>query len=346
MDGSICLSRSERKTALSIYRGGGDARVARRAHVLLLLEGNWSYRQIMEALLCGSDFVATVKQRFLEAGFEAALAEPDDQRRPIPYWQVAILGWLEHKTPQDFGYFRSRWTCQLLAGVLWEEHGLRIGDEAIRRRLHELGFAWRRPRPVVGPTDPEYAVKLGRIKRLLRTLPAQEVAVFQDEVDVHLNPQIGCAWMPVGQQATVATPGNNVKRHLAGSLVWQTGTLLVSEPAKRRNAELFLAHLDDLRRRLRTFKRIHVICDNAPFHDCQRVRRYLAQWAHRIQLHYLPKYAPETNPIERVWWHLHETITCNHRCRNIEELLDLTYHWLETKNNYYLDMRNTFALAA
>ena len=73
MDGSIRLSGSERKTALSIYRGGGDARVARRAHVLLLLDRNWSYRQIMEALLCAGDFVAAVKQRFLEAGFDAAL---------------------------------------------------------------------------------------------------------------------------------------------------------------------------------------------------------------------------------------------------------------------------------
>ena len=199
---------------------------------------------------------------------------------------------------------------------------------------------------MVGPTDPEYSVKLGRIKRLLRTLPADEVAVFQDEVDVHLNPKIGRAWMPVGQQATVETPGNNVKRHVAGSVVWRTGTLLVSEPAKRRNAELFVAHLDDLRRRLRGFKRIHVICDNAPFHDCKRVSKYLDRWGHRIVVHFLPKYAPETNPIERVWWHLHEVITRNHRCRSIDELIDLTYDWFETNNNHFLDMRHTFALAA
>ena len=55
--------------------------------------------------------------------------------------------------------------------------------------------------------------------------------------------------------------------------MWRTGRLLVSEPAKRGNAELFVAHLDDLRCRLRGFKRIHVICDNASFHDCKRVRR-------------------------------------------------------------------------
>jgi transposase len=89
-----------------------------------------------------------------------------------------------------------------------------------------------------------------------------------------------------------------------------------------------------------------VICDNASFHDCRRVREYFEQWGHRIQLHFLPKYAPETNPIERVWWHLHETITRNHRCRSIEELLGEAYEWFETNNNHFLDMRHTFALAA
>lgn len=345
MEGSIRLSASERKTVLSVYRGTGDARVARRAHVLLLLDGDWSYREIMEALFCSSDLVATVKRRFLDAGVEAALAEPNVES-VIPYWKVAVVGWVQHTTPRDFGFFRSRWSCELLARMLEEQQGVELGGEAVRRALHELGFAWRRPRPVVGLADPEYNAKLGRIKRLLETLPEDEVAVFQDEVDVHLNPKIGCAWMPVGEQATVETPGNNVKRHVAGSLVWRTGTLLVSPPAKRRNAELFLAHLDDLRRRLRGYRRIHVICDNASFHDCRRVREYLQQWGHRIQLHFLPKYAPETNPIERVWWHLHDTITRNHRCRSIEELLGEAYDWFETNNNHFLDMRHSFALAA
>jgi hypothetical protein len=85
-----------------------------------------------------------------------------------------------------------------------------------------LGFVWRRPRPVVGPVDPDHVQKLARIQELLRTLASNETAVFQAEVDLHLNPNIGACWMPKGQQAEVATPGNNVKRHVAGSLVWVT----------------------------------------------------------------------------------------------------------------------------
>jgi putative transposase len=345
MEGSIRLTAGERKRALQVYRGAGDARMARRAHIVLLLADGCSYREIMEIDYCGCDLVTAVKRRFLEGGLMAALAEPTADA-PIPFWQIAVAGWVMHKTPRDFGYFRSRWTCELLARQLRQEYDIRLSGEAVRRALHELGFAWRRPRPVLGPTDPQYEAKLRRIKRLLATLPEEEVAVFQDEVDVHLNPKIGSCWMIRGEQATVETPGNNVKRHLAGSLIWRTGTLLVSPPGKRRNAQLFLAHLDDLRRRLRAYRTIHVICDNAAFHNCRAVHEYVARWGHRIVLHFLPTYAPETNPIERVWWHLHETITRNHRCRSIEELLDLAYDWFTTNNNHYYDMRNTFALAA
>ena len=40
--------------------------------------------------------------------------------------------------------------------------------------------------------------------------------MFQDEVDLNLNPDIGCMWMPRGEQAEVVTPGTNVKRYLCG----------------------------------------------------------------------------------------------------------------------------------
>jgi hypothetical protein len=46
------------------------------------------------------------------------------------------------------------------------------------------------PRPVVGPTDPEYFENLHHIQDLLAALPGDEVAVFQDEVDVDLNSKI------------------------------------------------------------------------------------------------------------------------------------------------------------
>ena len=130
-----------------------------------------------------------------------------------------------------------------------------------------------------------------------------------------------------------------VKRYLSGSMSWRSGGLVVTHGAGR-NAELFVRHLEDLRRRFRRYRVVHVICDNARFHTPQgslAVRRYLAEHGDRIVLHYLPTRSPQDNPIERVWWHLHEQITRNHCCQDIEELVKLTMAWLDEHRAFKIE---------
>jgi transposase len=346
MDGSIEMSAEQRKVLLAAYRWGKDVRAARRAHMVLLVAEGWSYREVRAITFASFDLIRDCVLSFQEGGSAAVLKEDQEQAAIVPRWLLTVQRWLQTRTPQDFGYFRSRWSCAALAETLAWETGTRLSGESVRRGLVRLGWVWRRPRPVVGPTDPQYDQKIQALRDLLATLPENETALFQDEVDVNLNPKIGSCWKQRGQQAEVVTPGNNEKRHVAGSLHWRTGTLLVSQPGKHRNTELFLEHLDDLRRSLRSYHKIHVICDNAAFHQSRAVKRYLDHWRDRIEIHFLPKYAPESNPVERVWWHFHETITRNHRCRSLQEPLDLSYDWFEQARGHYFEMRKIFPLAA
>lgn len=344
MDGSIAVSPQQREALLRLVQRGPDLAASRRAQVVLLLAAGWSHRDIRAIAFVSFGLIADAADRYRRGG-EAALRE---QPAPAghPGWLGDVAGWLTEQSPEDFGYFRTRWSCETLAEVLAWEKGVRVSAETIRRGLRAAGFVWRRPRPVLGRTDPEYDRKLGAIRDLLRDLPEDEAAVFQDEVDVHLNPKVGSCWMPRGEQGRVVTPGDNIKRHVAGSLVWRTGARLLSPAGARRNADLFVAHLDDLRRRLRGSRVIHVICDNASFHNCCQVRAYLATWGHRVRLHYLPKYAPEANPIERSWWRMHEVLTRNHRCADIEQLLANVYAWAEVQRCFFTRTLAEYANAA
>jgi len=329
MDGSIRLSPADRQAVLdSVQRGGGDHRAARRAHVLLLLADGHSGRSVTAVLYCSVELVAEVRRAFRAGGVAAALNDRPAVR-PIPRWWASVLAWVLGRTPGAFGFRRSRWSCGTLAAAVRERLGVRVGRETVRKALHDLGLAWRRPRPVVGPADPEHDRKMRAIRRLLAALPADEVAVFQDEVQLDLNPKIGSAWMLRGLQAEVVTPGDNDRRHLAASVVAGTGTLVVSRPTRRRNADQFLAHLADLCTRLRRWRVIHVICDNAAFHKSRAVRRWVDERGGRVVLHYLPTRAPEENPVERVFWRLHEAVTRNHRCRTIDALVRRAVDWLE-----------------
>lgn len=341
MDGSIHLRASERKTLLGIVKTAATHEQRLRAHVLLLLADDWPWTAIAAVLFTSSSTINRWRRRFLADGLSAVVDAPG-RRRPSwlhGLWISLVFRWVTTRTPRDFGCLRSRWTCGTVVMLLQVDWGVRVGRETVRRWLHQKDLVSRRPRPVLKPKDPQRSVKLRKIRALLRDLPRQEIAVFQDEVDINTNPKIGSMWMRRGQQAHVETPGTNTKRYLAGSLNWRTGELILTE-GDRRNADLFLAHLDELRRRYRRYRVIHVICDNARFHKPEQTRRvnaYMERWGHRIQLHFLPTYAPETNPIERVWWHLHEEITRNHRCRNIDELLDLVFDWLRVGSTFAVE---------
>jgi transposase len=340
MDGSIRLREEERNDLLDHYRRSPDPAVRLRAHIVLLLADGWAWAAISLALFTSSSTIRRWQLHFQEGGIDALLGRRRGRRSAwTNWWAVLVTGWVLHMTPRDFGFYRSRWTCATLAIVIEERHGVRVSAETVRRRLHEQDLVWRRPRPVLGPRDPDREAKLRALQALLAQLPDDEVAVFEDEVDVNTNPKIGSMWMQCGVQAKVRTPGNNDKRYLAGSLNWRTGQMIVTLGA-RRDSVLFERHLEDLRRRLRRYRVIHVICDNARFHKpehCRRIAAYLKQWGHRIVLHFLPTYAPETNPIERVWWHLHEEITRNHRCRDMQELLDLVFVWLENRSPFAIE---------
>jgi len=329
MDGSIRLSPADRKAVLDlVQRGGGSHRAVRRAHVLLLLADGSSGPSAMAVVYCSSDLVAEVRRSFHTGGLAAVLNDRPASR-PIPRWWASVLAWVLGRPPGAFGFRRSRWSCGALATAVRERLGVRVGRETIRKVLHDLGLAWRRPRPVVGPADPDHAAKMRAIRALLASLPPDQVAVFQDEVQLDLNPKIGSAWMLKGFQAEVVTPGDNDRRHVAVSVLAGSGTLVVSRPTRRRNAAQFLAHLADLCGRLRRYRVIHVICDNAAFHKSRAVQRWVEGKAGRVVLHYLPTRAPEENPVERVFWRLHEAVTRNHRCRTIEALVRRAVDWLE-----------------
>ena len=335
MTTSIASLNRQRKALLYLYRRHPEPEVRHRAHLLLLLADGHTWQTIATVLYTSSSTIARWQQRFDDGGL-LALAGQRPGRRPClwSYWAGVAVRWVTQQTPRAFGFLRSRWTCTLVVVLLWRWYQLAVSRETVRRWLHQADLVWRRPRPVVHRPDPLRQAKLQALRRLLVNLPTNETAVFEDEVDINLNPEIGSMWMRRGQQAEVETPGDNQKRYLAGSMNWRTGRLLVTEGTKRDGA-LFVRHLEDLRQRLRRYRVIHVICDNARFHQaakCKRLQAYLQRWGHRMRLHYLPTYAPETNPIERLWWHLHDEITRNHCCRSLDELLALVFRWLENRN--------------
>jgi transposase len=336
----LSLTSTQRDELLTIYRKETDPELRFHAHIILLLAEGYAWDAIEAVLFCSSRTIDRWKKRFDSEGVEGLTGRK--RGRPFRFgaaWLAVVVTWVIRQTPRDFGFLRSRWACATVALLLREKYDLTVSRETVRRWLHRGNLVYRRPRPVLGPSDPERQAKLDQLRTLLAGLPDDETVLWQDEVEVHTNPKIGRMWMFKGQQAEVETPGTNKKRYLSGSIHWRTGAVFLTEaaPKQGRNAALFVRHLEDLRRRLRRYRKIHVICDNAKGHTGLEVIEYLWKHEGRIEVHLLPNYAPDLNPIERVWWVLHEHITRNHRCKSLEELLELVFAWLEEQTPFTVE---------
>ncbi len=142
---------------------------------------------------------------------------------------------------------------------------------------------------------------------------------YPDEVDIDLNPKIGADWMPKGHQKRIATPGQNQKYYLDGALHSGTGRVhYVSGSSK--SSDLFISLLDALHRTYRRAKTITLVVDNDIIHKSRKVERWLGKNT-KFRLLFLPTYSPWLNRIERLRLPFHETITRNHQCRYLWQLL-------------------------
>ena len=330
------LSRRERRMVRSYAKGSPDAGLRCRCKVVLsLVQGN-SPAKIAQSELASESQVYRVGKRFLEEKL-AGLADrrEDNGDSQVTWHYESQLCEVVAGSPQDYGYRRPTWTQELLIKVLKKRTKVSISVTTMSRLLRRLGIRLGRPKPIVGCPwkKARKTRRLNEIRKLIATARRGDVVVYEDEVDIHLNPKIGADWMLRGTQKSVMTPGKNQKQYLAGALNAKTGRLSWVE-GERKTSQLFLRLLWHLLREYPNAKRIYVILDNYRIHSSQQVKLALANADGRIQLMFLPPYCPDDNRIERVWRDLHANVTRNHRCRTMGQLMGEVRRYLKGKDRH------------
>jgi transposase len=309
--------------------------------VINLLNGRSAY-QTAAVLGVHNTTVYRVARRFRDHG-EWGLwdAREDNGPTKLDDGYLAVLYRVVRGTPQQYGWRRPTWTRELLIETLVRQTGVRVHVTTMSRALALVKARRGRPRPTVGCPWAKAAKtrRLNAIRNVLATLPRRHAAVYEDEVDIHLNPKIGLDWMGRGQQKEVRTPGQNVKRYLAGALDARTGQVHWVEGVRKTSA-LSLALLDRLLEVYAQAPVIHVVLDNYRIHDSKIVQAALRWWGGRIRLHFLPPYCPNDNKIERVWQDLHANVTRNHTCPSITALMREVRYYLRKRNRKTLKNRS------
>lgn len=312
-----------------------DAALRTRYLIILNLEDGVSPTEISRRLKVARSTVYRVASRFLEQG-EAGLIDRREENgeRKLDEATLQALYQLVAGSPQDHGWRRPTWTRELLVKSLQRQTGVSLHVSTMSEALRLINARLGRPKPVVHcPWSEEAKTQcLQEIAELEQTLPEDEVLVYADEVDIHLNPKIGPDWMVPGQQKQVVTPGQNEKRYLAGAQDARTGEVIWAEGEKK-DSSLFLYLLWELVCRYSSARLIHIVLDNYTIHKTRQVEISLdSKQGRRLRLHFLPPYCPDHNRIERKWRDLHANVTRNHTCVDMKHLMRNVRHFLRQHN--------------
>jgi transposase len=337
MNAKLSLQRPARRRVQKLDRRSTTADQRIRCRVVLKVAAGLSCNAAARELGCAPSTAVRIVARFQSEGVAALLDHRNENgRRKIDADVRGGICAILTGSPEDHGFTRPTWTLEILRTVVETVLRVALSRSALWTLLHALRVRWGRPRPIVA--CPWRARRRQRRIATLNELAAcasdENVVVYADEVDIHLNPKIGPDWMLPGTQRLGLTPGNNQKRYLAGAYEPLNDRLVYVE-GDRKATWLFL---NLLRALLETYDRaetIHVILDNFVIHKSRVTQAWLAEFSNRLRLHFLPPYCPNENRIERIWLDLHANVTRNYRQKTINALLDLVHgylaHWFDTQ---------------
>lgn len=317
------LGPSRRRRIMAAARRLSDPAAYRRYHIIFLLTGGINVTTAHRMSGAARSTIYRVLDRYAADGLGGLCdRRADNGRRKVDEKFRERVAILVSKDPTQYGWCRPTWTRELLCLTMREKYGVHVSVSRMGVVLSEVGARLGRPAPVVNCPWPrkKRERRLAAIRRLESKVPKGEVLLYQDEVDIHLNPKIGFDWMLPGQQKIVVTPGKNVKRYIAGALDPSTGRLTWLEGTSK-NSVLFADLIDKVMLAYSRAKRVHIVLDNYIIHKSKITQKRLLKYQGRLVLHFLPPYCPNANKIERKWQDLHAAVTRNHKCNTIDALM-------------------------
>lgn len=186
---TVELGNEEREVLRELCRSGNPrARKVKRALILLAAERGDTHEQIAEALNVGTSTVFRTKRDFVERGLLEALSErprPGAKRKLSEHEELLLVATACSKPPSGW----ARWTISLLADRMVQltphEH---IGDETIRRRLHDKQLKpWQHKMWCIPRVDGEFVARMEDVVELYTqpASPSYPVVCF-DESPVQL----------------------------------------------------------------------------------------------------------------------------------------------------------------
>ena len=254
-------------------------------------------REVIDSLgLCRTSIYPWLR-RYRDQGLEA-LAEKisqgpepklsEKQRQQVRRW---ILG----KDPRQHGFDFGLWTRRIVQTLILEKMGVELGLTSVGKLLASLEITPQKPLRRAYERDP-VAVERWRMEDYpqlrKRAKKLRAMIFFLDEAGFQSDPPLGRTYGLKGHTPVVASSGQRQSINVI-SAVNASGAFWAATYTGKLDAESFVIFLRNFMKGRRT--KVFLVVDGHPAHKAKVVKEYVAQTKGRLELYFLPPYAPDLN---------------------------------------------------
>ncbi len=231
-----------------------------------------------------------------------------------------VRRWIVGKDPRQYGFDFGLWTRSIVATMIQDRFKVSLTLPSIGRLLTSLDITPQKPlRRAYERNEAEISQWKQEKYPELRKRAKQRGAdiFFLDEVGVRSDSPLGRSYGLKGKTPVVKTSGQRQQIN-AISAVNAKGAFWYKVYGGTLRAVLFIVMLKDLMKGRK--KPVMLVVDGLPAHKAKSVAKYVQSTKGRLELHFLPPYAPDLNPDEFAWSHLKQNGTSKKPLRKNEAL--------------------------
>lgn len=205
---------------------------------------------------------------------------------------------IAEKTPDQLKLAFALWTRKAVCELIFNDYGIKMPVRTCGEYLRRWGYTPQKPARRAYEQNPKAVKEWMELTYPLIAARAKAQGAeihWGDETGVRSDSQHGRCYSPRGKTPIVRLRGNRFSSNMISSVTNQ-GKVRWMIYRDTLNSEVFIRFLDRLAKD--TNRKVFLIVDNLRVHHSAPVKEWLAQNAHRIELHFLPSYSPERNPDE------------------------------------------------
>jgi transposase len=276
-------------------------------------------------------------RRYREGGW-AGLAEQRRGRRPgeqpalSERQQQELIALVREGTPDRLGLAGFLWTRDAVAELLAQRYGVWLARTTVGGYLRGWGFSPQRPQHRALEQNPVAVARWLATEFPAICAQARReggMVLWLDEMGVRSDAAAGRSWAPVGRTPVIKRTGKRFRVNMISAISNQ-GLLRFRLFTGSFTGAVFI---DFLRRLLRDCqgRKVHLIVDGHPVHRAKLVSTWVGRHAERIELHFLPGYSPELNPVELLNHDVKANAAGRRRPRSAGELREELHGYLRRR---------------